>query len=165
MTIPKLALTFEEAAEACGYSVRTLKYHVAAGNLLARYANSKGVIRVEDLAQWLDDLPAEPRSGHQPVGFIEDDKGDTQSASTPGKGVLSVDTPPKPAFRTPEEVAPELGLAKSAVRQYAKASGFHTRVGKNRIMLTQDDVDSLVTWIREQKTKEQAEARKHDPFA
>lgn len=65
MTIPKLALTFEEAAEACGYSVRTLKYQVAQGNLMARYANSKGVIRVEDLAQWLGDLPAEapgPRS-------------------------------------------------------------------------------------------------------
>ncbi|MFS0717587.1 hypothetical protein ABC337_11450 [Arthrobacter sp. 1P04PC] len=59
MTIPKLALTFDEVAEASGYSVRTLKYQVAAGNLLARYANSKGVIRVEDLAQWLDDLPAE----------------------------------------------------------------------------------------------------------
>jgi hypothetical protein len=53
MTIPKLAVTFEEAAEACGYSVRTLKYHVAAGNLMARYANSKGVIRVENLGNGL----------------------------------------------------------------------------------------------------------------
>ncbi|MFJ6453788.1 hypothetical protein [Paenarthrobacter sp. NPDC091669] len=63
MPVPKLALTFEEAAEASGYSVRTLKYQVAQGNLVARYANSKGVIRVEDLAKWLDELPAEPPAG------------------------------------------------------------------------------------------------------
>lgn len=65
MTVEKLALTFEEAAEASGYSIRTLKQAVYDGNLMARYANSKGVIRVEDLAKWLDDLPAEapgPRS-------------------------------------------------------------------------------------------------------
>ncbi|MFP3580001.1 hypothetical protein SB659_10510 [Arthrobacter sp. SIMBA_036] len=63
MTIPKLALTWDEAAEASGYSVRTLKQAVYDGNLLARYANTKGVIRVEDLAKWLDDLPAESPSG------------------------------------------------------------------------------------------------------
>lgn len=62
MPVPKLPLTFEEAAEACGYSIRTLKYLVAAGNLVARYANSKGVIRVEDLAEWFHELPAEPPS-------------------------------------------------------------------------------------------------------
>lgn len=49
--------------EACGYSVRTLKQAVYDGNLMARYANSKGVIRVEDLSQWLDNLPAEPPAG------------------------------------------------------------------------------------------------------
>jgi hypothetical protein len=55
----KIAYTFEEAAEQSGYSIRTLKQHVADGNLAARYANSKGVIRHEDLAGWLDSLPAE----------------------------------------------------------------------------------------------------------
>ena len=55
----KIAYTFEEAAEQCGYSIRTLKQHVANGNLAARYANTKGVIRHEDLADWLDALPAE----------------------------------------------------------------------------------------------------------
>ena len=55
----KLAYTFEEAAEQSGYSVRTLKQQVADGNLAARYANTKGVIRHEDLAAWLDRLPAE----------------------------------------------------------------------------------------------------------
>ncbi|MEV8148748.1 hypothetical protein AB0O52_11475 [Arthrobacter sp. NPDC080073] len=60
MTIQKLAYTFEEAAEQTGYSIRTLKQEVADGRLLARYANTKGVIRHEDLAAWLDALPAEP---------------------------------------------------------------------------------------------------------
>jgi len=55
----KLAYTFEGAAEQSGYSVRTLKQHVADGNLTARFANSKGVIRHDDLADWLDRLPAE----------------------------------------------------------------------------------------------------------
>lgn len=55
----KLAYTFEEAAEQSGYSIRTLKQAVADGNLLARYANSKGVIRHADLDAWLDALPAE----------------------------------------------------------------------------------------------------------
>lgn len=55
----KLAYTFEEAAEQSGYSIRTLKQHVANGNLAARYANSKAVIRHDDLAEWLDSLPAE----------------------------------------------------------------------------------------------------------
>jgi hypothetical protein len=56
----KLALTFEEAAEASGYSVRTLKAAAADHELLVKYANSKGVIRVADLDDWLDRLPAEP---------------------------------------------------------------------------------------------------------
>lgn len=58
----KLAYTFEEAAEQSGYSIRTLKQQVADGNLAARYANSKGVIRHDDLAEWLDSLPAESPS-------------------------------------------------------------------------------------------------------
>lgn len=115
MTIPKLALTFEKAAEACGYSVRTLKYQVAAGNLRARYANSKGVIRVEDLAQWLDDLPAEPQAGHRPV-MLEDEMGVTTTDAPSGAGnsgpLISNDglgtTNPtsKPLFRTPERDTP-----------------------------------------------------------
>lgn len=55
----QIAYTFEQAAEQSGYSIRTLKQQVADGNLAARYANSKGVIRHEDLANWLDKLPAE----------------------------------------------------------------------------------------------------------
>ena len=55
----KIAYTFEEAADQSGYSIRTLKQAVADGNLAARYANSKGVIRHADLDAWLDSLPAE----------------------------------------------------------------------------------------------------------
>jgi len=55
----KIAYTFEEAAEQSGYSIRTLKQHVADGNLMARYANTKGVIRHADLEEWLAALPAE----------------------------------------------------------------------------------------------------------
>lgn len=55
----KLAYTFEEAAEQTGYSIRTLKQAAADGNLLVKYANSKGVIRHADLDNWLDRLPAE----------------------------------------------------------------------------------------------------------
>jgi predicted transcriptional regulator len=67
MTVQKLAYTFEEAAVQSGYSERTIRNQVRAGNLLARYANSKGVIRHEDLAEWLDSLPAEPPGGLGPV--------------------------------------------------------------------------------------------------
>lgn len=56
----KLAYTFEEAAEMVGYSVRTLKYHAANGSLVVRYANTKGVIRHDELNDWLDSLPSEP---------------------------------------------------------------------------------------------------------
>lgn len=59
MSAQKLAYTFEEAAEQSGYSVRTLKQAVTNGDLLARFANTKGVIRHADLEEWLDDLPAE----------------------------------------------------------------------------------------------------------
>ncbi|MFK0042056.1 hypothetical protein ACIQTW_19655 [Paenarthrobacter sp. NPDC090517] len=165
MTIPKLALTFEEAAEACGYSVRTLKYQVAAGNLMARYANSKGVIRVEDLARWLDELPAEPKAGHRAVSTLENEEKGVTTHDTPGRDFSSTELVPK-LFRTPEEVAPELGLSKSAVRDYARVSGIHTRVG-NRIKLHQGDIDKLVIWIREHQAKEDRwwEEPEKDPFA
>lgn len=58
----KLAYSFEEAAEQTGYSVRTLKNHAANGELIVRYANTKGVIRHDDLVDWLENLPAESPS-------------------------------------------------------------------------------------------------------
>lgn len=58
----KIAYTIAEAAELVGYSERTLKQAISDGNLAARYANSKGVIRHEDLESWIDRLPAESPS-------------------------------------------------------------------------------------------------------
>lgn len=62
MTIQKLAYTFEEAAEQSGYSARTLKQAVADGNLTARYVKTEGVIRHEDLAAWIGQLPTKPNT-------------------------------------------------------------------------------------------------------
>lgn len=58
----KLAYTLEEAAEQTGYSVRTLKNQASDGYLIIRYANTKGVIRHQDLEDWLESLPAESPS-------------------------------------------------------------------------------------------------------
>lgn len=55
----KLAYSFDEAAEATGYSADTIRRHVAKGNLTARYANTKPVILVSELTEWLESLPAE----------------------------------------------------------------------------------------------------------
>ena len=73
------------------------------------------------------------------------------------------------AFRTPEEVAPELGMTKTELRRYCRESGHHTRLSKNRIMLHADDVANIITWVRERRAKaaewwHEAEPEK-DPFA
>ncbi|AYN57308.1 excise [Arthrobacter phage Constance] len=69
-------------------------------------------------------------------------------------------------FRTPEQVAPELGMTKYELRNYCKISGIHTRLSKNRIMLHQDDIDRLVEWVRERKAAKDdwAKEPEHDPF-
>lgn len=58
----KIAYTIAEAAEMVGYSERTLKQAIADGHLVPRYANTKAIIRHEDLAAWIDQLPAEAPS-------------------------------------------------------------------------------------------------------
>jgi hypothetical protein len=68
-----------------------------------------------------------------------------------------------PVFRTPEDVAPELGMSKTELRRYCRESGIHTRLGKNRIMLHDDDIQLLVAWIREHQDK--ADETGNDPFA
>lgn len=66
-------------------------------------------------------------------------------------------------FRTPEQVAPELGMRPTELRRYVRESGICTRLSKNRIMLHDDDVTRLVNWVRERNapTLQEAEA---DPF-
>lgn len=67
-------------------------------------------------------------------------------------------------FRTPEQVAPELGMRPTELRRYVRESGICTRLSKNRIMLHEEDVAKIVTWVRERNapTPEQKEI---DPFA
>jgi AraC-like DNA-binding protein len=67
-------------------------------------------------------------------------------------------------FRTPEEVAPELGMSKTELRRYCRESGHCTRLSKNRIMLHQDDVTKLIAWVRERNAPT-PEEQERDPFA
>lgn len=56
-----VSFNLEDAASACGYSVKTLRGAIAAGSLIAHRAskapNSKLVIRVADLDAWVESLP------------------------------------------------------------------------------------------------------------
>jgi hypothetical protein len=61
---PVLALPLPAAASAAGYSVDVLRLAITRGDLTARYANSKPVIRVADLDQWLANLPTEAPPKH-----------------------------------------------------------------------------------------------------
>jgi hypothetical protein len=159
MMIPKLALTYEEAAEATGFSVSTLRWAVRRNDLIARYAKSKPVLRVSELDEWLASLPTEPRGGHAPIGRLAPDVA-TYEVSTPEDDTSAG----SPMFRTPEQVAKELGLPRSTVRTYSRASGIYTKVGR-RHMLDQNDVGKLVAWIRDHQDKEREATRRHDPFA
>jgi hypothetical protein len=92
MTIQKIAYTLEEAAEQSGYSVHTLKQAIADGKLIARYVKTEGVIRHEDLAAWICQLPTKP--------------------STPtsiGKGTVQNDVKAGVELSTPAPIAPVRG--------------------------------------------------------
>jgi predicted site-specific integrase-resolvase len=67
-------------------------------------------------------------------------------------------------FRTPEDVAPELGMSKTELRRYCRESGHCTRLSKNKIMLHEDDVAKIVNWVRERNAPTPAEVEL-DPFA
>ena len=67
-------------------------------------------------------------------------------------------------FRTPEQVAPELGMKPTELRRYVRESGICTRLSKNRIMFHDDDVTRLVAWVRERNTPTPEEVEQ-DPFA
>lgn len=59
--VPLLALTYRDASLATGYSVSVLHMAVANDQLVASYANSKPVFRLDELDRWLASLPAEAR--------------------------------------------------------------------------------------------------------
>lgn len=67
-------------------------------------------------------------------------------------------------FRTPEQVAPELGMRPTELRRYVRESGICTRLSKNRIMLHEDDVVKIVTWVRKRNAPT-LEEKEIDPFA
>lgn len=104
MAIQKLAYTFEEAAEQSGYSARTLMRAIDNGILTARYVDNEGVIRHEDLAAWIGQLPTKPNTG---TNSVKDDwtvLNDTDRPRTAG---------PKPT--TPRQTrAPQLPLPEHA---------------------------------------------------
>lgn len=56
-----VSFNLEDAAKACGYSVKTLRGAIASNSLIAHRAseasNSKLVIRVADLDAWIESLP------------------------------------------------------------------------------------------------------------
>lgn len=65
-------------------------------------------------------------------------------------------------FRTPEQVAPDLGMTKTELRRYCRESGICTRLSKNRIMLDADDEQRIVAWV---KNRNNPAAEEYDPFA
>lgn len=71
-------------------------------------------------------------------------------------------------FRTPEEVAPELGMSKTELRRYCRASEAHcTRLSNNRIMLDQSNIEAIIAYVKQQKDKPVIipETGDEDPFA
>ncbi|MFB2596607.1 hypothetical protein ACEXQE_02335 [Herbiconiux sp. P17] len=59
--VPLLALNYRDASLATGYSVSALHMAVANDQLVASYANSKPVFRLDELDRWLASLPGEAR--------------------------------------------------------------------------------------------------------
>lgn len=66
-----------------------------------------------------------------------------------------------PHFRSPEEVAPTLGMTKTELRRYAKESGHFTTLSKNRMALDQENINRILDWIKNRNHQN----RKQDPFA
>jgi len=51
-------------------------------------------------------------------------------------------------FRTPEQVAPDIGIPPRTLRRYVRESGICTRLERNRIALDRDDEERLSQWIK-----------------
>lgn len=60
-TTRKIAYSVEEAAARVGVSKDLLRAQIAHDRLVARYVNSKPVIAHEELVDWLNSLPTEPK--------------------------------------------------------------------------------------------------------
>ncbi|AIX99748.1 hypothetical protein ART_0150 [Arthrobacter sp. PAMC 25486] len=152
----KIAYTFDEAAAQSGFSLPTLTQHIAEGRLLARFANNESAIRHEDLAAWLDALPTCPIGGAIPEP--------TPTGPNEAAVELSQTVTAEHNFRSPDDVAPELGMTKTELRRYCKESGHYTKLSMRRVMLDAENITALVAWV---KTRDApvAETGEKDPFA
>lgn len=54
----------------------------------------------------------------------------------------------KPTFRTPEEVAPELGMTPTELRRYCRTTGLCTRLSRRRIMLDEENIAAIIAWVK-----------------
>lgn len=146
MTIQKLAYTFEEAAEQSGYSVRTLKQAVSDGHLAARYANTKGVIRHEDLEAWLDQLPTKPNTGKSAV-----DEG--PKPATPRQTKLPQLPLPEPEseWLTPEDLGKSWQLAPGTLANWRtqKTGPAFVRIGG----MVRYRRDAIEAWLKAQPSE------------
>lgn len=60
-TDTKRAYTVQEAAKAYGVSADVIRARIKSGDLAARYPTSRPVIGADELAEWFESLPTEPR--------------------------------------------------------------------------------------------------------
>ena len=68
-------------------------------------------------------------------------------------------------FRTPEEVAPELGMTKTELRRYCKESGHYTKLSMRRVMLDADNIAALVAWVKTRNAQKVTAEGDKDHFA
>jgi hypothetical protein len=80
----------------------------------------------------------------------------------PDRSPLAADD--MPYFKTPAEVARDLGLTESTVRRLARQYKTFTRVGV-RVMFAVDDVEALIEKIRNPPRPDWSAESEPDPFA
>ncbi|WP_443409637.1 hypothetical protein [Arthrobacter rhombi] len=66
-------------------------------------------------------------------------------------------------FRTPEQVAPTLGMKPTTLRRLCRETGINTRLERNRITLSPEDVQRMIEHLKQ--AKEAEPAAEADPFA
>lgn len=65
----------------------------------------------------------------------------------------SVPEPSNPVLRTPEEVAPELGMKPTELRRYCRTTGLCTRLSNWRIMLDAENSTAIIAWVKGESAK------------
>ena len=64
--VDPIAYTIPDAAQACGVSETVLKDAINAGEITRRYPNSKPIIEVDELREWVKSLPLKPTKKDKP---------------------------------------------------------------------------------------------------